>query len=250
MLAMGVRTGNHRPMTGRRTIGLAMAALLLPVRAVAAPAVDPKVAAAVERIKAEGDTQFDFSPPPPPEPPEPQFDGGWLADFFTWLARDGNGLVQVLAYALIGLVVLAILYFTVPVVQETVDRWLRRAPKDAASDEPGWQPDHAQSRNLLAEADALAADGRYAEAAHLLLGRSLEDIANRRPGLIKPALTARAIAHVEDLPGAARDALTSIVAAVERSRWARRAIDAGDWQAARSSYETFAFGPHWRAGAT
>ena len=247
---MGGRTGNHANMTGRRTIGLALAALLLSVRAMAAaPAVDPKVAETLARIKAEGDTQFDFSPPPPPDPPRPPNDGGWLADFFSWLARDGNGLVQAMAWALIALVVFAILYMTVPVIRETIDRWLRRAPKDEADDEPGWQPDHVQSRNLLAEADALAADGRFDEAAHLLLGRSLEDIAKRRPGLLKPALTARAIAHVEDLPGAARDALSSIVAAVERSRWARRAIDAGDWQVARSSYEAFAFGPHWRGAS-
>lgn len=247
---MDGRTGNHARMTGRRTIWLTMALLLLPVRAIAAaPAVDPKVAETLARIKAEGDTQFEFSPPPPPDPPRPPSDGGWLGEFFRWLAQDGNGLVQALAWALIALVVCAVLYLTVPVIRETVDRWLRRAPKEADADEPGWQPDHVQSRNLLAEADALAAEGRFAEAAHLLLGRSLEDIAKRRPGLIKPALTARAIAHVEDLPGAARDALSSIVAAVERSRWARRAIDAGDWQAARSSYESFAFGPHWR-GAT
>lgn len=227
-----------------------MAALLLPVCAIAAPpAVDPKVAETLARLKAEGDTQFEFSPPPPPDPPRPPSDGGWLADFFSWLARDGNGLVQALAWALIALLVLAILYLTVPVIRETVDRWLRRAPKDETDDEPGWQPDHVQSRNLLAAADALAAEGRFAEAAHLLLGRSFEDIANRRPGLLKPALTARAIAHVEDLPGAVRDALSSIVAAVERSRWARRAIDAGDWQAARNSYEAFAFGPHWRSAS-
>ena len=243
------RTGNHASMTGRRTIWLAMAALLLPTLAFAGvPTVDPKVAETLARITAEGDTQFDFSPPPP-QPPQPNYDGGWLADFFRWLALDGNGLVQALVWLLIATVVLAILYFTVPVIRETIDRWLRRAPKGKADDEPDWQPDHVQSRNLLAEADALAGEGRFAEAAHLLLGRSLEDIANRRPGLLKPALTARAIAGVEDLPGAARDALSRIVAAVERSRWALRAIDAGDWQAARTAYEAFAFGPHWRGAS-
>ena len=85
--------------------------------------------------------------------------------------------------------------------------------------------------------------------AHLLLGRSLEDIASRRPGLLRPALTARAIAVDEDLPGGARGAFGRIVAVVEQALWARRAIDAGDWTDARASYEDFAFGPHWRRAA-
>ena len=123
----------------------------------------------------------------------------------------------------------------------------RGAPADADGDD--WRPDAAQARDLLAEADALAAAGRFGDAAHLLLGRSLEDIASRRPGLLRPALTARAIAAENDLPGGARGAFNRIVAVVEQALWARRPIDAGDWTDARASYEDFAFGPHWRRTA-
>lgn len=233
-------------MTGQRMAWLIGAALLLPSRTAAA--VDPAVARTLARIRAAGDTQTDFSAPPPPDPPDPA-SAQWLVDLFRWLAGDGNVWVKGVALALIAALMLAILYFTVPVVRETVDRWLRRMPKAAAPDAPGWQPDAANARNLLAEADALAAEGRFAEAAHLLLGRSVEDIAQRKPGLIKPALTARAIGNAQDLPGAAREALVRIVAAVERSRWARRTIDASDWADSRSAYEVFAFGPHWRGVA-
>ncbi len=217
----------------------------------AAPAVEPKVAEALARLRADGGYQFDFPEPvPPPEVPDWMKGlGRSLADFFTWLGGEGNGFVQALAYLLITAAVLFVLYLTVPAVRETVDRWLRamRRPAQHDDDQPVWQPNAHVSRNLLAEADALAANGSYGEAAHLLLGRSIEDIASRRPGLVKPALTARAIAVVQDLPAAARDAFAQIAGAVERSRWARRAIGADDWQAARAAYEAFAFGPHWRS---
>jgi hypothetical protein len=34
---------------------------------------------------------------------------------------------------------------------------------------------------------------------------------------------------------------------VERGIWARRPVDADDWREARSAYEGFVFGPHWKA---
>jgi hypothetical protein len=67
-----------------------------------------------------------------------------------------------------------------------------------------WRPDAAVARVLLADADALAAKGRYAEAAHLLLRRSVQDIEGSRPRLVRPALTSRDIAAHPGLPDAAR----------------------------------------------
>jgi hypothetical protein len=214
------------------------------------PAADPDVAKALTDLRADGGYQFDFpEPDPPPETPEWMRGlGQGLADLFGWLGGDGNLVVRGLAYLLIAIALLFVLYLTVPAVREWVDRILRswRRPGVEEEERPGWQPDAHASRNLLAEADALANAGRFGEAAHLLLGRSIEDIASRRPGLLKPALTARAIATVDDLPGAVRDAFARIAEAVERSLWARRAIGANDWQDARTAYEAFAFGPHWR----
>lgn len=215
----------------------------------AVSAADPDVAKALTDLRADGGYQFDFpEPDPPPETPEwLGAIGRWLADAFGWLGGDGNIVVRGFAYLLIAVALLFVLYLTIPAVREWVDRLLRPRRGSSSEDEqPGWQPDTQASRNLLAEADALAADGRFGEAAHLLLGRSIEDIANRRPGLLKPALTARAIATVDDLPGAARTAFARIAEAVERSLWARRAIGQPDWQDARTAYEAFAFGPHWR----
>ena len=50
-------------------------------------------------------------------------------------------------------------------------------------EEEEWRPEAAPVRSWLEEADALAAKGRFAEAIHHLLLRSVEDIARRRPRL-------------------------------------------------------------------
>ena len=217
--------------------------------AAAAKPDDAAVARSLEAMRADGGYQFDLPtsvPPPQPKLSLPE----WLEALFRWMGGAGQPVMQGLALLLAALVVLAILYMLVPGVRELVDRFTRRArPAPAEEEESGWRPDAAQARDLLAEADALAAAGRYGDAAHLLLGRSLEDIASRRPGLLRPALTARAIAAEGDLPGGARSAFGRIVAVVEQALWARRTIDAGDWTDARASYQDFAFGPHWRRAA-
>ena len=49
-----------------------------------------------------------------------------------------------------------------------------------------WAPEEAGARSWLEEADALAREGRFAEAIHHLLFRSVEDICRRRPALVAP----------------------------------------------------------------
>jgi hypothetical protein len=58
--------------------------------------------------------------------------------------------------------------------------WRDRRPREAAA-ETEWTPDRAAAIALLEEADRLAAEGRYGEAAHLLLQRSVHHIAAARP---------------------------------------------------------------------
>lgn len=203
------------------------------------------IARSVQRLHDDG--SYQFSIPPRQEPPQINLPE-WLKRFLAWLGGAGNWLVQGLMWLLIAAAVLFALYLLVPAFREVVDRVIRsrRKVKTAEEADEGWYPDAAVARNLLAEADALAAEGHFGAAVHLLLGRSIEDITNRRPGLLKPALTARAIALMEQLPAAARDAFGRLAAIVERSLWARRDIGVQDWEIARRDYEDFAFGTHWR----
>jgi len=108
-----------------------------------------------------------------------------------------------------------------------------------------WRPEEKAARALLAEADAMAAAGRYDEAARLLLHRSLEDIAARRPTLLRPALTSREIAGVPSLPDAVRGAFAAMAAPVERSLFGGRALDSAAWQEARAAYGDFALSKAW-----
>lgn len=228
-----------------------------PAQAKAAPAAatsasgHQSVGQALSRVVSDGDIQTAFTEPPPPKPRSSSPPPAWLRDLFRWMFGPGNGIVKGLGWLLVGLVVLGALYLTVPWVRDLFDSLLARFRKPKVEDEGDdfeWRPDEGGARNLLAEADRLAAEGRYGEAAHLVLGRSLEDIASRRPGLLKPALTARAIAVMAELPAPARTAFGRIAQTVERSLWARQEIDLSSWQNARAAYEEFAFGPHWRGG--
>jgi hypothetical protein len=122
--------------------------------------------------------------------------------------------------------------------------WRRRPALEAPAE--AWRPDEAPARALLREADALAAEGRYGEAAHLLLFRSIEDIDRRRPRLVRPALTSRDIAGAPALPPGPKRSFGDIVMMVERSLFGGRTLEQQDWQACRSAYEDFAFASAWK----
>lgn len=100
--------------------------------------------------------------------------------------------------------------------------------------------DRAAALALLEDADALAAQGRFDEAVHLLLQRSVHHIAAARPDWLSPSSTAREIGLIPGLPAAARQAFTLIAREVERSLYALRALAADDWHRAREAYAAFA----------
>lgn len=191
-----------------------------------------------------GDTIQTGFPPPPPPPDTPEWLralGRAIASFFEWTAP----LAQPLLWTALGLLVLLLLYLFVPAFAQWIDdlMWWRK-PADE-SDAVAGHAEAGIARALLAEADALAAEGRFAEAAHLLLYRSVEDIESRRPGLVRPAMTSRELAEARDLPAVARDAFSRIARAVEISLFGGRAIDAGAWQQCRAAYAEMTVPQNW-----
>jgi hypothetical protein len=109
-----------------------------------------------------------------------------------------------------------------------------------------WRPEEEQAVQLLDEADVLAAEGRYDEAARLLLHRSIGEIDAHRPDLVRPALTSRDIARHPLLPAGPATAFARIAALVERSLFARRPLGPDDWQDCRTAYREFAFPQGWQ----
>ena len=193
------------------------------------PTGDPDAfARAHQQLRADPDIQFDLPRYQPPEIP------GWV----KWLAEFLEGispLLKILFWVVLALVVIAILYALFRWLEGQPIRWPWRRG-GAESEAEAWRPDEAPARALLAEADALAAEGRFAEAVHLLLYRSVEDIEGRRPGLVKPAMTSRDLAEAHDLPSVARGAFSRIARAVEISLFGGRSIDAGAWEQCRAAY--------------
>ena len=194
---------------------------------------------------AGGEIQTAFPPPPPPPSPPPEwlkslFDA--IGNFFQWSAPAAKPLLWIG----LAVVVLFLLYHFVPAFARWVDnlRYGRKTGETEDVDSIGFAEAGA-ARALLAEADALAAEGRFAEAVHLLLYRSVEDIEGRRPGLVKPAMTSRDLAEAQDLPTIARDAFSRIARAVEISLFGGRSIDAGAWQTCRSAYAELTVPKNW-----
>src|SRR3546814_13432258 len=80
----------------------------------------------------------------------------------------------------VALILLFLLYHFVPAFAQWVDNLrLRRRRGDADADDHIGQAEAGPARALLTEADALAAEGRFAEPAHLLLHRSVADLEGR-----------------------------------------------------------------------
>lgn len=164
-----------------------------------------------------------------------------IASFF-------NAIGSVLGYMLLIAVVIAILAGLYMVFGESITLRGRQREKKAEADIsiiPDLRPEEAHAHALLEDADRLAAEGKFAEAVHLLLFRSIDDIQEKHSGIIGRSLTAREIGALGILPDPIRNALSPIIRIVERSFFGGRAVDASGWQEARASYETFAFGEAW-----
>lgn len=218
------------------------------------------MAAAHEALKADSTIQFSLQPaPPPPQPPQ------WLRDALEWLSealRPVARLFQwiggfmpdapyarillwtVLAAAALGFAIMV--YRRIRDGEWSLPRRRRAAAVAAEADEETWSPEAAPARSWLREADALAAQGRYAEAVHHLLFRSIEDIGRRRPRLVRPALTSRELAAAEALPTPARSLFARIAALVEHSLFGGRPVEAADWTAARTAYADLVLPGTWR----
>jgi hypothetical protein len=184
------------------------------------------------------DLQFDFPAFTPPQPP------AWVEALLRFLVS----IAPVLKWMFWGSVALVALTIVILVAREL---WRLRSPVRVVRDPPAdmrqeWRPTAEQARILLEDADRLAAEGRYAEAVHLLLLRSVQDIADKRPRLLRPGLTSREIGLLDALPPSARAAFAEIARVVELNRFGGRPVTQQDFARCRSDYERFAFPDAWQ----
>ncbi|HEX8471321.1 MAG TPA: hypothetical protein VF633_09430 [Brevundimonas sp.] len=209
----------------------------------AAPAVPSSsgvdIAEAHARLLRDPNLQFDRTGFVPPEIP------GWL----HWVGDILKFIAPALKYVFWGglIVIAGLILFAVAREILKLRGPRAKATKARQPPEPEWRPDVAAARDLLVQADALAADGLYAEAAHLLLLRSVEDIQKRQPKALRVSLTTREIATLKAIPESARPAFTRIGSVVERSLFGAASVGAGDFADCRQAYEAFAIPDGWRA---
>lgn len=185
----------------------------------------------------DGRLQFELKDIKVPEPPR------WL-DALVEFLRASMPVLNVLFWIVVALVVALVAWFLLREVMAA-----RRGGKTPKTDRPApadWRIDAHKARVLLADADRLAAEGRYAEAAHLLLLKGVEDVQDRRPREVRPALTSREIAALPQLPQGARTAFGAIAAVVERSLFGGRPVDVSAWSDCRRSYEALIVAESWR----
>ena len=222
-----------------------------------------RFAAAYRALRGDDSIQFVLTrAKPPPEPPEwLRAIGRWLRDalapvgrFFRWVSSfmPDAPYARIVLWTVIALAAAALIAMIFERVRSGEWRLPRRPVKGLATavdpaDEEEWAPNAAPVRAWLAEADALAAEGRFAEAIHLLLFRSVEDIARRRPQVVRPALTSRELAAAPGIPGAARTLFARIAGRVEASLFGGRTVNAEGWAEARSAYADFALPGAWKA---
>jgi len=221
---------------------------------------DDRFSHAYVALRHDPTVQFNLVPPqPPPKPP------AWLEAFFRAI---GNALkpigrflewigsflpdaayARILLWIVIAAGAAALLWALYNRIR--YGEWRLRLPRLAAvqdiEPEEEWAPDEPGVRLWLEEADRLAGEGRFAEAIHHLLFRSVDDIARRRPALVRPALTSRELASAQGIPGRARDLFAGIARLVERSLFGGRAVGKDDWLTARQSYSEFALPAAWRS---
>jgi hypothetical protein len=102
---------------------------------------------------------------------------------------------------------------------------------------------------VLATADELAREGRYAEAMHVLLLRGLADIRARLDEPFADSLTSREILRSARLPEQARTSLRDVVGRVEWTYFGEYPAGREDYAACRVSFNALEQALHGSAGA-
>ncbi|HEY6006341.1 MAG TPA: DUF4129 domain-containing protein [Anaeromyxobacter sp.] len=116
--------------------------------------------------------------------------------------------------------------------------WLVRRLSGGARDAEVREPaPEAPPEIPIESAEALAGQGRFAEAIHALLLETLAALS--RAARLAPSLTSREIVERISLPSRARDALEGLVLAVEVSRFGGAPAAEGDYRACLSRFQAF-----------
>ncbi len=161
---------------------------------------------------------------PSPEPPP------WHPSLPGWVGWVVIGVIAaVLAYGIGGYLLTDVLPF-----------WRRRGRLDWAEAPPTGDGAAAMPASAIDAADALAADGRIADAMHRLLLGGLAALRDRPGAALADSLTSREILRRASLPEPARAALRDMILRVEVTHFGARPTSAHDYAACRARFAELA----------
>ena len=126
------------------------------------------------RLLTDRSIQFDLPPATMAPADQPQYARRRRRAVPARPRGGASPAAQILLWGALAILVLFLLYW----IATGLQRLAAQARGEAAAAEAGWRPEAAPALILLGEADALAAEGLYGEAARLILHRSIE----RYPG--------------------------------------------------------------------
>ena len=204
--------------------GLILAALVLPAAVSAAP--DPAETAQAVAASLDLQTQLPVAKPEAPELRDaPDLPGK------PW--KLTGDIAQVILYAALAVGIALVLY----TLRDRLPSF--GTPRLAARRPDAVAQAAALERMVEAqiEADELAGQGRYAEAMHALLLRSLTEMRRRLQVSFADSLTSREILRVMDLPELGKLALADLIRRVELVYFGLHVAGREDYTACRASYE-------------
>lgn len=205
---------------------------------------------AFRALKRNDNLQFELPVPPSIDQKPPSETPGWLqaiGDFFAAIFGFIAPILPYIFYGLLALGVCTILYFVLRDVMGIRMPEKKEKPVEVADVTPLYAPSTDEARILLNSVDALAAEGKFAEAVHTLLHRSIQDIDLKRPNKIRRSLTSREIGGLDILTPDTQSAFALIGRVVENSYFGGRELGRDDFQKCRDAYEQFAVPNAWAA---
>ena len=188
---------------------------------------------AYRAVKRNESYQLELAEPIPRKPASAfeKWLGNVLEGFFSFLAP----LLKIIFYLGVGALILGAIYLIGRALYET--RYAKtESKKTETPDIPLYEPAEAQARILLDEVDKLAAEGRYGEAVHTLLFRSIQDIDRNRPNVVRRSLTSREIGSLSVLTAAARTAFSTIAGVSELAHFGGVSVNKSGFETARAAY--------------
>ncbi|MEM9724303.1 MAG: DUF4129 domain-containing protein [Pseudomonadota bacterium] len=229
---MSLRSDAARAVGAARALRAASLAALALYLAAASPAAaqtpGPRIEREIDRVVESRRYQTELpeeSPPPEPTPPRDPVE-----------PVDLGPLAQILLYGVLAAAAIFILATVFGGRISLARRGAVRANVVTAQDRAAASPSAAELADAEAEAQTAAAEGRFAEAIHILLLGAIGRLRERNARSAARSFTSREILGRAAFGEGGRAALEALVLAVEISRFGGRAADRAAYERCLEAY--------------